>query len=122
MAIVINETSGYPMRTSIGLSSPQSLDQVEVGKNCQRLCFLFEAVDSVAILREISGQNFHRNCAPKLRVLRQIHLTHSALANLRANFVTAEFCAAGDCHYVLLLTNRSLRQTDAAHEVGEARV
>src|SRR5947209_4815291 len=36
------------------------------------------------------------------RVIRTIHLAHAALTNLRADFVTAEFCAGGDTHCFLV--------------------
>src|SRR5438093_13494071 len=45
------------------------------------------------------------------RVLSQIHLAHAALANLRADFIAAEFCAGCNRHSVLrksLITITSL--------------
>src|SRR5215510_7723544 len=41
----------------------------------------------------------------KLSVLRQVHLTHSAFAKLRADFVTAEFSTAVNCHFRNSLQN-----------------
>ena len=42
---------------------------------------------------DVGRQNLQRNFAIELRFLCQIHLTHAARANLRADFVTTEFCA-----------------------------
>src|SRR5205823_2983837 len=43
-------------------------------------------------------KNFQSNFAIEFHVLSQIHFAHSALANLRADFVAAEFCAGSKSH------------------------
>ena len=53
----------------------------------------------LAVFREFGGQNLQRDAAMKLCVFGQIHFTHPAFANLRADFVTAEFCAGTKSHY-----------------------
>src|SRR5947209_8022534 len=62
------------------------------------LCLLHKALHSIRV-SSISRQNLPRNFAIKLRVLRQIHFAHPALANLRTDFVTAESCAGTNGHF-----------------------
>src|SRR2546430_7876485 len=59
------------------------------------LCLLNESVHAIAIASNFSRKNFQSNFAIEFHVLRQIHLAHSALANLRADFVAPEFGARG---------------------------
>src|ERR1700693_2634643 len=49
-------------------------------------------------MRKRFGQDFDGHVAPELGVVRLIHLAHSARANLREDFVGAEFGARGDRH------------------------
>ena len=64
-------------------------------QRCQHLGFALEAGEPIRILRKGLRQYFDRDIAIQLFVARPIHLTHSALAQLRADFVTTEFCAGG---------------------------
>src|SRR5687767_6834187 len=60
--------------------------------------FLLEPVQAILIGRETGGQNFHRDVTTKFRVARPIYFTHSARAELRADFISAEFCTCVDRH------------------------
>src|SRR5689334_15476697 len=62
------------------------------------LCLLHKALHSIRV-SSISRQNLQRNFAIELRVLRQIHLAHPALANLRTDFITAESGAGRSGHF-----------------------
>src|SRR6266545_778068 len=62
------------------------------------LRLLLEPMQAVAVLRECGRQDFDSYIAIQLLIAGAIDLTHSALANLRADFVTAEFCAGGNAH------------------------
>src|SRR6266404_194550 len=63
-----------------------------------RLCLAHEALHAIAIRTNIGGQNFQCDFAIESCVLRQINLTHPARANLRADFVAAEFCSCYQTH------------------------
>ena len=76
------------------------------GRGSLRL--LNEAPHSILVGRHIRGQNFQRHPSPQLRILRQIHLAHSALANLGADFIAAEFCAGDKSHNWNVICHRSL--------------
>ena len=62
--------------------------------------FLHKAAHPIVMSSDFSGQNLQRNFAIELRILRQINLSHSAFAKLRADFVTTEFCACDNRHRV----------------------
>ena len=62
------------------------------------LSFAQKARRVLAVFREFGGQNLQRDAAMKLCIFGQIHLAHSAHANLRADFVAAEFCAYTQSH------------------------
>src|SRR2546422_11471096 len=62
------------------------------------LRFLLEAMHSVVMSCNISGQNLQRDFTIELCILRQIHFAHSAFANLRADFVAAESYTGGKRH------------------------
>src|SRR5436309_175329 len=56
--------------------------------------FLNKAPHSFRVSSNFSRQHLDRYGALQLgRVLRQIHLAHSTRAELRADFITAKFCA-----------------------------
>ena len=61
-------------------------------------CFLQEAIESLLVSGNFSRENLDRHQAIQLGILRQIHITHPARADLRADFKAAEFCAGGDRH------------------------
>jgi hypothetical protein len=86
-----------------------------------RLCFLHEAPHPLLIRCNFARQNLQSDFAIKFRVLDQIHLTHSARADLRADFIAAELCASAN-RQPCSLPIKSLRQSHAAHEILEAWV
>jgi hypothetical protein len=49
---------------------------------------LLKSLQPFLIAREHGRQNFERNVATNLDVTREIHFTHPARTNLRADFVT----------------------------------
>ena len=49
-------------------------------------------------MRERFRQNFNRNVASELRVMRLIHIDHVTCANLRGDFVRAKSCTRRDCN------------------------
>src|SRR5712692_4789621 len=59
---------------------------------------LHEAAHAFLVRSDIRGQNLQRNFAIQPGVLRQINLAHPARAELRADFIAAEFCADVDWH------------------------
>jgi hypothetical protein len=61
-------------------------------QRARRLGLLFESMQPIRIFRQLSRQDLDRHVAIQLLVARAIHLAHAAFANLRADFVTAEFC------------------------------
>src|SRR5712691_11581248 len=74
-----------------------------VERRCS-LGLLHKALHPVWMSSDFNRQYLQRNFARQFRILRQIHLTHSALANLRADFVVTEFCARCDCHQLQTVT------------------
>ena len=57
-----------------------------------------EAAHAVAISSDLGRQNLERNLAIEFRIERQVHLAHSALAKLLADFVAADFYSGGKAH------------------------
>ena len=55
--------------------------------------FLDGAEQAVRIVGYVCRKNLQRHFAVQLRILGQIHVTHTARANLRADFVAAQSCA-----------------------------
>src|SRR2546426_8044393 len=55
-----------------------------------RAGLLQETMEALLIARNVGRQNLERHCAIKLRVVREVNLTHPARAELRANFVAAK--------------------------------
>src|SRR5262249_19488963 len=53
--------------------------------------FANKTLHPIAICRSLSRQNFKGYSAIEFSVFRQVHLTHAALTNLRADFVMTEF-------------------------------
>ena len=64
-------------------------ENIRMIKRTCRGCFLLEPAESLFIDGVGGGKNLHRNIPAQLGIARAIHLTHPALANLRADFVTA---------------------------------
>ena len=61
----------------------------------RRLRFANEPLHPITVRSHLGGQNLQRNFAIQLCILRQVNFAHSAFADLRADFVTAESCARG---------------------------
>src|SRR5438132_8612688 len=83
------------------------------------LCLLNESIHAIAIASNFSRKNFQSNFAIEFHVLSQIHFAHSALANLRADFIAAEFCADGEGHFRWVILRW---QSHALHKFREAWV
>src|SRR5512132_2779400 len=64
------------------------------------LGLLHETKHALATGCQLSWQDFQRNVAIKLKVLRQVDFTHPALAQLGQNLVAAKLCACGETHRV----------------------
>src|SRR6266404_2256416 len=77
-------------------------ENVRMIQRARRLCLLLKSPQSILILRERRRQNLDRYVAIQFRVMRQINLAHPARTDLRADFVTTEFCACGKAHLELL--------------------
>src|SRR6266699_3353595 len=64
----------------------------------QHLRFTLESGKPFGIVRESFRQDFDGHVAPELGVMRLIHLSHPARANLRDDFVRAETRTIGERH------------------------
>src|SRR3989441_10215437 len=73
---------------------------IERGRGLSLLC---ESPHPILIRSQLHRQNLQRDFAFEFRVLRQIHLTHSARADLGVDFVATEFCACADGHLAFLV-------------------
>src|SRR2546429_6376462 len=62
------------------------------------LRFLHESLHPIRMSSDISRQNLERNFTIQFCVLREIHLTHSAFANLCADFIAAQMCTGRKGH------------------------
>src|SRR5262249_11050149 len=60
--------------------------------------FLLKAEHAKLVGRELGRQEFDGNLAVQPRVLCDVDFSHSAFANLRADFVATKFCAWGQAH------------------------
>src|SRR5207244_3409356 len=94
---------------AIVLADLINMSNVRMVKRRCGLSFANEALHSVAIDGNLSGQNLQCNFTIQLSILRQIHFAHSTRANLCADFVAAEFCAGGETH-LLLSTRLALKK------------
>jgi len=59
---------------------------------------LDEAAHPLSVRGRVNWQHLQRHIAIELHVPRQIHFAHPARAELRADFVTAKFCAGDQSH------------------------
>ena len=57
------------------------------------LRFANKTFHAITVRNNVGRQNLQCDFTIEFRILSQIHLAHSAGAELRADFVTAEFCA-----------------------------
>jgi len=72
----------------------------------QRRCcarFLQEANQPLLVARHVDRKDLQGGHSIQLRVAGQIHLAHPALANLRADFVAAEFGSGTKSHYSVVV-------------------
>ncbi len=65
-------------------------------RRCLRL--LFEPPHPIVIRCEVRRKNLQCHFPVKLSIFCEINLAHSALADLRADFVAPQFCAEGNTH------------------------
>jgi hypothetical protein len=63
------------------------------------LGFAAKPCEAITIVREVVGENFQRDIAAKLCVLRAIHLSHAAGADRSDDFVRPEACAGDEGHF-----------------------
>ena len=84
------------------------------------LGLLHKPLHSIRVSSNVSGQNLQRNLAIEFGILRQIHLAHSALANLRADFVAAESDARRYGHNSLLKSWLTAATPRAARDLQTA--
>src|ERR1043166_6788203 len=75
-------------------------DDVRVIKGRGGKGLALETKQAISIGSQSGRENFDRDPSPQLTVFRQIHLAHSAFANLRADFITAESGSGCDIHLV----------------------
>src|SRR5437660_1542581 len=73
----------------------EDLRNVGMAQCRRRFSLANETLHPIAIRRHVSGKNLERDLTSESHVLGQISLAHSAFADLRADFVTAESCARG---------------------------
>ncbi len=73
----------------------QAVDRCDVGviESREQLCFPSKTGESFGIMCKRFRQNLDGYVAPELGVVRLIHFSHAASANLREDFVRAELCA-----------------------------
>src|SRR5256886_16968049 len=83
---------------AIVLADLIDMSNVRVVKRRRSFSFANEPLHSVAIRGHFGRQNLQSNLAIELRVMRQINFTHSARANLCADFVTSKAYTGGKRH------------------------
>jgi hypothetical protein len=79
-------------------------------------CLLLEAAHGSRLEARSTGSIFQRWFRVQPCIFREIHLAHSALANLRANFVTTKFCADAYAHAGL---SGLLLEVSKKHDIGD---
>src|SRR5215510_1294617 len=67
----------------------------------RRKRLLLEATQPVGILRKRSGQDFDGDFTVQSRVAGAPDFAHPARAERRENFVMAQACACGKCHFFI---------------------
>jgi len=80
---------------ALGLFQPMDGGDIGMIQRRQHARFPLETGQSFRIVDERGGKNLNRHIAPKLRVVRLVHLTHAACANLRDDLIRAELCTTG---------------------------
>src|SRR5688500_18619411 len=75
-----------------------NVGHVRMIESCGCLSFLNEAKHALTTARQFSRQKLQGNIAVELRVFRQVHLTHAALAELRENLITTNLRACFQGH------------------------
>src|SRR5882724_3779388 len=75
-----------------------NVGHVRMIKCRRRLSLLHKAKHALTTESQFSRQNLQGHAAIELRVLGQVDLTHSALANLVQNFISTKFCAGSQWH------------------------
>ena len=89
----------------------------------QRLRFARESCEPVRIVGERIREGFECDIAIQLRVASPVYQTHSALANLRGDFVDAEARADGEAQALLVeYTPPALLPPAVALSIGRIRM
>src|SRR5438067_546640 len=81
---------GWATAPLVDLMNGDDVGMIQGGSG---LGLLDKALHSIRVSSNVSGQHLQRNLAIEFGVLRQIHLAHPALADLRADLIAAESCA-----------------------------
>ena len=102
----INEFHGDEVQ-AISFTNFVDVRDVRMVQRGGSLRLLSETPHSIFIRRDFEWQNFQGDGPSQLHIFGQIHLAHPAFANLRADFVTAEFYARSKRHVWLTLTVRN---------------
>src|SRR4029077_13227383 len=81
----------------------QTVDGCDVGmiERRQHPRFALEAGQPFGIARERFRQKFYGHVPPELGIVRFVHLSHPAHADLRDDLVRTETCASAEGHYFL---------------------
>jgi hypothetical protein len=83
-------------------------------------CFLFEAVQSLRVRREIQ-EHFHRNVAVQVQIARPVHFSHSPYANQREDFIRSKASASEESHgrrdYTPCAHNTDMRDSGSGKEL-----
>jgi len=77
-----------------------------------RLGLLLEPPQAFRVLRKGCRKNFDRHFAIKLGIFGQVHLAHSTRADLRTDFVTAEFCAGSQAHNLKRMADLTIKSNN----------
>jgi len=94
----IDKLHGNEVR-AISLSDLINVRDVWMGERRGSLRFLLEAPHALLIRGNLSRQNLQGYFPAEFQIFGEKHLAHPALANLCADFVTAEFGTGTKSHY-----------------------
>src|SRR4030095_14095043 len=105
---------------AVNLTDFMNRNDIRMIEGRRGLCFTDEAVHPIGIFSKVWRQNLQSHFTIERGVLSQIHLAHSARAQLRADFVAAEFCASVKRHHLAREIARR-RSVATSREVTRAR-
>src|SRR2546425_12839146 len=98
-SLAVNKLSGDETRTPSDADFINRED-VRMIQSRGRPGFLNESLQTLLIRGQGFRKNLNRDRSIQLQVAGEIDLTHSALTNLRANFVTTKSGAGGNSHRI----------------------